>query len=154
MGFKTGGVTGCQAGRLWPLLKYLLPAALIYLLLRKARQMATYSLAQLKADVDKIYAGLDLEIGDDDVITLKNILRLPEGDRGTVTELLNKINEASEDNDLNAIAKHTFEVLEIAAGTRGADLIAVLGDDVALAMDILGKWSEQTQVGEAEPSQS
>lgn len=116
--------------------------------------MATYSLEQLKADVDKSYAGLDLEIGEDDVITLANLLRLPKEARTKVAELLDQINEAVEANDLNSLEEHSLKVLELAAGKRGKDLLAVIGTDTALAMDLLSKWTESTQVGEADSSQS
>src|SRR5699024_8235 len=121
---------------------------------RKARHMATYSLEQLKADVDKSYAGLDLEIGEDDVITLANLLRLPKEARTKVAELLDQINEAVEANDLNSLEEHSLKVLELAAGKRGKDLLAVIGTGTALAMDLLSKWTESTQVGEADSSQS
>ena len=115
--------------------------------------MATYSLDQLRADVEKAYAGITIEVGDDK-IALPNILRLSDSDRNKIVDHLEKLGEASEENDFTAIAKHSTAVLKIAAGKRGADLVKLLGDDVALTLSVLRKWTEQTQAGEADSSQS
>lgn len=115
--------------------------------------MATYSLDQLKADVDKQYTGLVLDVGEDDQIVLANLLRLPREDRAKVGELLEVISVSVEDNDLDTMESASVEVLSLAAGKRGKDLVKLIGDDAALALDLLSKWTENTQVGEAEPSQ-
>ena len=155
----TGGVTGFLAGRLWPLLKILAPAVLLYLLLiRKARPMATFTLDQLKSDVEKNYATLTIEVGDDDKIDSRNVLRMDSGTRDKLLNVLDELEKISKDEEMSQVeqvAKTTAltrEALRIAAGKRGDDLMALVGDDDALVMEIMSKWTEETQAGEAENS--
>lgn len=116
--------------------------------------MATFSLDQLKADVESNYKALELEVGKDDVIELSNVLRLPKEDRTKVAGLLDGLQEAIEDNDLDAIERDALEVLVLAAGKRGKDLEKLLDGNVALIIDLLQKWQEGTQAGEADSSKS
>lgn len=155
----TGGVTGFLAGHLWPLLKILMPATLLYLLLiRKARPMATFTLDQLKSDVEKNYATLTIEVGDDDKIDIRNVLRMDSGTRDKLLNVLDELEKISKDEEMSQVeqvAKTTAltrEALRIAAGKRGDDLMALVGDDDALVMEIMSKWTEETQAGEAENS--
>ena len=155
----TGGVTGRLAGRLWPLLKLIAPAILLYYILtRKARPMATFTLDQLKADVEKNYATLSIEIGADDKIELRNILRIDKAPRAEIMAQLDKLDkvqkneELGQSEQLEQTTKIARDIVSRAAGKRGEDLLAVIGDDDALLMEILSKWTEATQAGEAENS--
>lgn len=152
----TGGVTGILAGHLWPLLKLIAPAILLYYLLtRKARPMATFTLDQLKSDVEKNFATLSIDVGTGDKIDMRNILRMDKDSRRLVLEqldLLDKIQEnkeLSQNETLEQTTAISRKVIDLAAGKRGKDLLALIGDDDALVMEILSKWTEATQVGEA-----
>lgn len=116
--------------------------------------MATFSLDQLKADVETQYKALELEVGKDDVIELGNLLRLPKEARTRIATLLNELSDAAEDNDLDVLESKALEVLVIAAGKRGKDLEKLLDGNAALIIDLVKKWQEATQVGEAESSES
>lgn len=144
-----------------PLLRVLLFIArqlLSDLLLRKARPMATFTLEQLKSDVEKNYATLTIEIGKDDKIDLKNILRIAPEQRDKITDKLDELAKLQENEDLpqkELLSRTTGlarDVLSLAAGKRGDDLLAVLGDDDALVMSVMSRWTEGTELGEAEPS--
>lgn len=155
----TGGAIGNLAGHLWPLLKIIAPAVLLhYLLTRKARPMATFTLDQLKADVEKNYATLSIEIGADDKIELRNILRIDKAPRAEIMAQLDKLDKVQKNEDLGQgeqleqTTKIARDIISRAAGKRGEDLLAVIGEDDALLMEILSKWTEATQAGEAENS--
>lgn len=127
-------------------------------LTRKARQMATFTLDQLKADVEKNYATLSIELGKDDKIELRNILRIPSEQRDKITDKLDELSKLQDDEDtpqkelLKRTTQIAREVLSLAAGKRGEDLLAVLGDDDALVMSVMSRWTEGTELGEAESS--
>lgn len=120
--------------------------------------MATISLDQLKADVEKNYATLTIEIGSDDKIDLRNLLRVEKAARGKITDKLDEIDKLQDDESLSQTAMLTQitaiarDVIALAAGKRGKDLLAVIGDDDGLVMEILTQWTGETQVGEAEHS--
>lgn len=120
--------------------------------------MATFTLDQLKADVEKNYATLSIEIGDDDKIDLRNLLRIPSEARDKITDKLDEL-EKIQDNEeisqtemLSRTTDIAREVLSLAAGKRGDDLLAVIDGDDALLMEIMSKWTEKTELGEAEHS--
>lgn len=120
--------------------------------------MATFTLDQLKSDVEKNFATLSIEVGTGDKIDLRNILRMDRDQRAAVMEQLDKLDEVQADEELPQIEKLeqtpaiARKVIGLAAGKRGDDLLALIGDDDALVMEILSKWTEATQVGEAESS--
>lgn len=120
--------------------------------------MATFTLDQLKSDVEKNYATLTIEVGDDDKIDIRNVLRMDSGTRDKLLGVLDELEKVSKDEELSQVeqvAKTTAltrEALRIAAGKRGEDLMALVGDDDALVMEIMSKWTEETQAGEAENS--
>lgn len=116
--------------------------------------MATFSLDQLKADVESQYKALELEVGEDDVIELGNILRLPKEARSKVADLLDELSDAADNNDLDVLETNALQILVLAAGKRGKDLEKLLDGNVALIIDLVKKWQEATQVGEAESSES
>lgn len=120
--------------------------------------MATFTLDQLKSDVEKNYATLTIEVGDDDKIDIRNVLRMDSGTRDKLLNVLDELEKISKDEEMSQVeqvAKTTAltrEALRIAAGKRGDDLMALVGDDDALVMEIMSKWTEETQAGEAENS--
>lgn len=120
--------------------------------------MAIFTLDQLKADVEKNYASLTIEIGEDDKIELRNILRIPPEGRDKITDKLDELEKVQEQEDtpqkelLERTTTIAREILSLAAGKRGADLLAILGDDDALVMTVMGRWTDGTELGEAESS--
>lgn len=120
--------------------------------------MATFSLDQLKADVEKNYATLSIEVGNNDKIELRNMLRVERDARAKLMDKLDELDKIQNDEEISSVEKLdrttalAREALTLAAGKRGGDLIALIGDDDALVMEVLSKWTESTQAGEAEPS--
>lgn len=117
--------------------------------------MATYSLDQLRADVEKNYATLTIEVGEDDKIDLRNVLRIEPEQRNKIMALLDDMEKLQDDDDVSQVEQLekttgiAREALRLAAGKRGNDLVKIIGTDDALAMEILSKWTESTQAGEA-----
>lgn len=120
--------------------------------------MATFTLDQLKSDVEKNYATLSIEIGENDTIDLRNILRIDKAPRAEIMDQLDKLDKVQKNEDLGQseqleqTTKIARDIVSRAAGKRGKDLLAVIGEDDALLMEILSKWTEATQAGEAENS--
>lgn len=120
--------------------------------------MATFTLDQLKSDVEKNFATLSIEVGTGDKIDIRNILRMDRDARRVVLEQLDALDAVQNDEDISQVEKLeqttaiARKAIGLAAGKRGDDLLALIGDDDALVMEILSKWTEATQVGEAESS--
>ncbi len=108
----------------------------------------TFTLDNLRASLDEKYAPVVI-----DGIELKPILRMSSADRTTVSGFLQ---ELTGEKDLTP--EETFELvrklIRCAAGEQGPKLVDDIGDDLALAMNIVELWIGSTQPGEASSSQS
>lgn len=113
-----------------------------------------YSLENLKSDLDKKYAPVELDLGGSSVV-LSNMMRLGKEDRKKVADAVKDIFKDRTDTDeevpdlLETIAV-IFEL--VAEDGRGSALMDAIGDDVSLGTEILNIWIEATQVGEASNS--
>src|SRR5690606_34805577 len=69
---------------------------------RKVRQpMSKYSLADIKADMDKLFAPVTLDLGKEEIV-LRNILRVDDAARTKVVEAQKRIQElADEDGEVD-----------------------------------------------------
>jgi hypothetical protein len=117
-----------------------------------------YTLADLRADLDKQYAPLVIDLGNGEV-TLQNLLRIPEKARNQVFDLIDQMNDAKTGDDGQDIegAKKALEVLGqillvVTADGKGQALVDAIGDDMVLGMHVFQLWMEATQPGEAEGS--
>lgn len=108
--------------------------------------MATLSLDSIREAADKKYGSLVVDLGDE-TVELKNPLRLSKEARTRLSNL----EQADEDADPMDYFGELYEVL---AGKEGAKkLLKALGDDVPLHMTLVQSLTQETDLGEASPSQ-
>lgn len=114
-----------------------------------------YSLADLKASLDKEFAPVEIDLGRTKV-TLRNVMRLPKNERAKVMEAAKVFTDQDSNPDLDQSLEAIHTILRTAADTpsKGEALVAQVGDDLALGMKIVNLWMEATQPGEAQNSPS
>lgn len=117
-----------------------------------------YSLAQLREDVEREFAPLKFDLGDD-VVVLQSAMRLDDKDRAQVQADMKRIQEIqasaeeAEEDQVPALKAAVFAVLEkITADGKGKKLVAALDGDLAAGMLLMNKWGEATMPGEASNS--
>jgi hypothetical protein len=120
--------------------------------------MATYSLDQLREDIERKYAPFSIDLGDGRTVNLRPVLRLPETDRRRFSEVARRVQDAQADGDgadLAELGDSIRGMLRVVADPpEAADaLLAALPDD-AYAVELLTRYMEATQPGEVSPSQS
>lgn len=117
-----------------------------------------YTLETLKADLDREFAPLVVELGGKRII-LRNLLRINDSDRTAVMAALDKIqtdeSDTEENNDrsaeeVSAMTEAVNTVLQhVCSDNMGDQLVKYIDGDLMLAMKILEMWTEATQPGEA-----
>jgi Mycobacteriophage tail assembly protein len=128
----------------------------------------TFTLDNLRADIDKEFSPVRLTLSDGDEIVMRSILRLGEKDRKAVLEHITKLQEAGSEVEpsgdaekdtaegakrFEALQKHSSAIIEkIAQKGKGRKLLAELDGDVPLTLRIISTWIEATEPGEAESS--
>lgn len=118
-----------------------------------------YTLDDLKNDLDREFAPLTIQIGDDNLV-LRNLMRVNEKDRETILAALKTVEDSSgkEEDDLGvdevtALGQAINTVLQLIVGDdKGAKLVAYVDGDLMLAMKIMELWTGATQPGEAQNS--
>ncbi|RJQ79978.1 hypothetical protein D5S17_09415 [Pseudonocardiaceae bacterium YIM PH 21723] len=114
----------------------------------------TYTIDQLRADVERQFTVFEIAAGGT-VYRLRNLLRISDTERQTVMDALEQINQTDQDTarDLAGLRPAVETVLTtVTDAGRGAELIAVLGEDLAMSLRLLEKWAEATQAPEAPSS--
>lgn len=114
-----------------------------------------FTLDALREEVEKEFAPVEIVVSDGSTVTLRNLLRLPRGERGKVLEKL-KVLEAHEDSEEGTdefarMADVAKEVLGLVADD-GRKLLKDLGEDIAVILKVLNVWMGSSQPGEAQPS--
>ena len=106
------------------------------------------SLDDMRALVDKKYPVMVI-----DGVEFRPLLRLPEGERRKVEEFIAKGRENSMFE--KEIHSSCTKLLTMLASDKEAakGLLAAVGDDDALLLELVNHYFEVTQVGEASPSQ-
>lgn len=119
--------------------------------------MATFTLTDLRNEVSKKYAPTIIENGDDEYI-LQNVMQMPEKKRRLVTELIEEIGADDKDDKEGAdeidSQTATLRKIIIAAekNDKGEELLELIGDNVAMLVELFNSWTEGTQLGEASQS--
>lgn len=109
--------------------------------------MATLSLDSIREAADKKYGSTIVDLGSE-TVELKNPLRLSKEQRERLSGL-----EKASDGDSDPL-EYFAELYEVLAGKAGAEaLLKALGDDIPLHMTLLSSVTEETELGEASPSQ-
>lgn len=121
----------------------------------------SYSLADLRADLDKEFAPLSLDLGAGKSVVLRNLLRVTDAEREAVLSALAEVDElhdgeddsATSPEDMSRLSRAVELVLTtVAEPGKGPALAAALNGDLMLSMKVMERWTEATQPGEAEPS--
>lgn len=110
----------------------------------------TFTLDDLKASAAKKYASVFIDIGGDSPIEMLNALRLSQGNRTRLKDLQERLDDEGADH--NSLLDEFFELVCATAGQAKALTKAVDGD-LAVKMEIVKKYSGETEAGEASPSQ-
>lgn len=111
-----------------------------------------YSLVDLKADIEKEFAPLEIELGRGKVL-IRNVLRLSKDERTEVLGAIKKFSGEAASEDVDEMFDAIRTVLRVCSeGGKGDALVTAIGDDLALAMKIMNLWTEATQPGEARNS--
>lgn len=110
--------------------------------------MSTFTLADLRDEVAKKYEPLAISNGDD-VFVLQPLLTMGEKQRKRVTELLSKYGDTDGVDFDASLGVASDLVVAVTKDNRGKDLVALLGDNPALVIEVITRWMEATQPGEA-----
>lgn len=122
--------------------------------------MATFTLTDLRNEVSKKYAPTVIENGDDEYI-LQNVMQMPEKKRRLVTELIEEIGADDKDNNedkegADEIDSQTATLRKIIIAAekndKGEELLELIGDNVAMLVELFNSWTEGAQLGEASQS--
>jgi hypothetical protein len=115
------------------------------------------TLDEIREAVERKYEPLTIPFGDGKTCTLRQPLRLSKEDRARLVKLQGSVNaEAETEEDLEQVLGALRDILKIAAANK-ADanaLLRAVGDDELVLMEIVNKWTEGAQVGEASGSAS
>lgn len=112
-----------------------------------------YTLDNLRSEMDKKYAPVEIDLGKGEPVVLHNLMRLDSKRRQAVQEAIASIQNQDEDTDADEALEGVKTVIGLVADdNKGKALNDAIGDDVGLAMHILELWSEATQPGEASNS--
>lgn len=119
----------------------------------------TYTLKDIETATKRRLGPTRFVLGEDVAVELPSIFRLPRKTREKVWETLKQVDEIGEGDDADEIAGYELlvetisDVLRQITPDAQAILDAVASDDPLytgnLLGEILGKWMENTQAGEA-----
>lgn len=117
-----------------------------------------YTLDALKADLDREFAPLKIELGGEQLV-LRNLMRVGKTEREAVLAALKVVEESNvseEDaslDDLSELGDQIELILKtVVADGKGAKLVSAIGGDIALSTKLIELWVEATQPGEAQNS--
>lgn len=124
----------------------------------------TFTLDALREATIRRYAPTVVDLGDDESVELKSILRLREKDRKAVIDAIEEINELEvDDEDEDAVIEWSEAVVE--ACTKIYKIVASSPKRLTAALDhedptikanlytaVLTRWVSESQLGEALPS--
>lgn len=117
-----------------------------------------YSLADLRADLDREFAPVEVDLGSGRVV-LRNLMRINDKDRTAVLQSLAQLEDIDTDENETSLSDVTllseaveFILRTVAADGQGAALVQALNGDMLLGLRIIERWSEATQAPEAQDS--
>ncbi|GAB4584401.1 phage tail assembly protein [Nocardia sp. IFM 10818] len=118
----------------------------------------SYSLDALRADIEREFAPIIVEIAEGKSVVLRNLLRLPKKDREAAFEHMTSMekleSEESSVESMEATGELARAIFALVADDKrlGKVLVDALTDDLALTLRLFERWVEATQPGEAQPS--
>src|SRR5690606_41363831 len=105
----------------------------------------SYSLDDLKRDLDREFAPVTIQVGDDSVV-LRNLMRVNKKDRDAVLEALNELDKFDPEQDEQNMSVEVMSVItfalytvfeQIAADVNVMKLDAAIDGNLALSMRFL-----------------
>ena len=115
----------------------------------------SYKLDDLRAEMDKKYAPLTIEVGRDKFV-LRNLLRIGESDRTEIQDALKTMNSEDDDKIQVAVLSAGVDTILriVPADNKGPKLLEALQGDITVGMKVIELWIEATDLGEASSSPS
>lgn len=113
----------------------------------------SFTLDDIRDAAEEKYGSVYIVVGDTEC-ELINVLRLPKERRDVILNLAKEQDE--DDVDVDDTREAMLEGLRAACRTKeqGKALTDALGDDLPLVAQVFSTYTEGTQSGEAQPSQS
>lgn len=121
-----------------------------------------FTLDSMREEIEREFSPCQFELPDGKTVTLRNLLRLPKGEREQVYGLLDDLAEVSKDGETAGLsateksAQIALKIIPLVADSkkRGDELVELIEEDLALTLRVFSVWMEATQAGEAEGSRS
>ena len=121
-----------------------------------------FTLDSMREEIEREFAPFQIDLGEDKVVTLRNVLRLPKKDREKVYALLDQLGNTQDDEDEGGLsntersAEIALQILPLVAESEklGRQLVEAIEEDLALTLRVFSSWMGGTQVGEADSSES
>jgi hypothetical protein len=112
--------------------------------------MATFTLDHFRAAAEAKYGSTDIDLGNGEILSLVNPLRLPKEKRETLSNIQERANE--EGADQGDVMREAIRI--VASDAEKAErFLAIVGDDLAMLATVFTTYTEGAQVGEASASQ-
>lgn len=110
--------------------------------------MASFKLDDIRAAAEAKYGSTDIEVGEE-TVSLVNVLRLPKTKRDELMAIQEKLDGEGVDQ-----AAVLSDAIRLVAKTekQAETLLAAVGDDLAVLVELFNKYTAGTQVGEASAS--
>jgi hypothetical protein len=110
--------------------------------------MATFTLDDIRSAAEAKYGSTDIDLGNGDVLSLVNPLRLPKDKRDALTA----IQESADERDNGDVMRDAIRL--VASNEAQAErFLAIVGEDLAMLATVFSAYTEGSQVGEASASQ-
>jgi len=120
-----------------------------------------FTLESLREELDREFAPFQMDMGDGRVLTMRNLMRLPEKNQDKVFALLDEMGAQKSDDESSLSVSKRNSALALDVFLLVADdeklakvLVDNLRDDMALTMKVFSAWMDGAQAGEAEASDS
>lgn len=105
-------------------------------------------LDDIRAAAESKYGSTDINLGTR-IVKLLNPLRLPKKQRDALIAVQERLN--AEDADQEALLAEALSLVA-ESGAAAKALLAAVGDDLAVLVEVFARYSEGTQAGEASAS--
>ncbi|ALA48132.1 tail assembly chaperone [Mycobacterium phage Phlei] len=121
----------------------------------------TFSLDDIRAEVERRFAPTIIELSDDSTVELKPLIRLGQKDREAVLNYINEMSELTDGDDdelenddwAEIVCDVAEKVLKLVANSPRKLLEALDHDDIEVKASmysaVLSRWIGDTQLGEA-----
>lgn len=114
--------------------------------------MPTITLDDIRDAIHAKYQPLLIDMGEAGVCELRQAMRLPETDRKAIAEAQKALSDTEDETEIRGYLQ---DIIYIAASDqRKAQALLAWADELVVLVEIVQKYAEVSQVGEASPSGS